>query len=760
MKPLCPLLAVIHLLAGIATSQTPTPSPTPTLPYVVSNLGLYVYPVAVNDHSQVLSTEYDYGYGIVINYRGSPNYLTSNGEYAIGLNNSGQVIGTDYSDNFLWTPDEPNGTYSSPDTLSDQADGINDKGEIAGTSYSGSSAAYRRSAGGTVTTLATLGGSINGSTSINKSGTIVGRASDPSGDVHGALWMGSASPTATPVDLGTLGGPSSLAIAVNDHGDVAGSSTTSPTSWDRAFLYTGGVMMNLGVLSGDYNSTALDINGSKDVVGFSEHAIDGPRAFLYTITDGLENLNDKIGLGTGWMLTNANSTNECGQITGSGLYDDPINGIDTYGYLLTPPNTAMVFDPDPVNSSGDAEIVDDSNNDSTQLTSQRSCVRLRGLHASGYLDGEYATTDLTTTPVVRVQRSDGIFDYTRSETGFEEVMTYFHTDSSKRYLNELGFTSIQNRQVQIDANTSSLPSGVLGRYLVSTTGLYFAGGTSGVDGAEDAGIIWHENFHAILDFVQSGFGNSSAASYREARAFNEGSADYWAASRFAGTGARGHESDWDAYVGKWAGGTTNPGFPTTPPTPRYATRVDLNLTYPDDYVDSSGKEHENGLIWSSALWTIRQLPAFGRARTDTLLIRSLQLLPSTSARFRDAAKALLAANDDLYSGADAAAMKTVLTDKGVYFELASLSFTPTTVVGGNSVSGEVILTGPAPVGGAVVTLSEAHAAASVPATVTVPEDQTSETFTVSTSAVGVLTSGDITATFDGKDVDANLDVVP
>lgn len=771
MKLHCLLIAVIHLFAGIATAQTPTPSPTPTLPYVVSNLGLYVYPVSVNDHAQVLSTEYNYGYGVVVNYRGTPSYLTSNGEYAIGLNNSGQVIGTDYSDYFLWTPDEPNGTYSTPDTLSNQADGINDKGEIAGTSYSGSSAAYRRSAGGSTTTLATLGGSINGSTSINKAGTIVGRASDPSGDVHGALWPGSASPMATPIDLGTLGGPSSLAIAINDLGDVAGNSTTSPTSWDRAFLYTGGVMTNLGVLSGDYNSTALDINGSKDVVGFSDNAIDGPRAFLYTLADGLENLNDKIGSGTGWMLTNANSVNECGQITGSGLYDDPIDGTDTYGYLLTPPNTAMVYDPDPTTTSFDPGLADAAspspsatptpNGDSPKLTAQRRCVRLPGLYASGMLDGEYATTDLTDD---RAEETDGIFDYTRSERGFEEVMAYYHTDAVTRYLSELdavNFAGIRDHQVQIDAHRTEIAPTTFSFYSTVTKALYFGdGASSGVDAAEDGMNIWHENFHSIVDDIVPGFGAGAEPSNREARAFNEGAADYWAASRFSGSGLRGHESDWDVYVSRWIGNLTDSGFPTTPPTPRYVTRVDFPVAYPGDFEDAADSEHENGLIWSSALWSIRQLPNLGRARTDRLLIRAVQFLSSTSARFRDISQAFLDANANLYAGADAAAIKTVLSDKGVYFELASLNLDPTTVVGGGSVTGQVVLTDEAPFGGAVVILSDSNPATTVPATVTVPKGDISATFMITTTAVGSTTSGNVTATYYGKSVHANLDVTP
>ncbi len=74
--------------------------------------------------------------------------------------------------------------------------------------------------------------------------------------------------------------------------------------------------------------------------------------------------------------------------------------------------------------------------------------------------------------------------------------------------------------------------------------------------------------------------------------------------------------------------------------------------------------------------------------------------------------------------------------------LASLSLSPLGVQGGETSTGTVTLTGVAPAGGAAVTLSSSHAAASVPATVTVAEGATAATFTVATAPI----SADVTAT--------------
>src|SRR6266446_2701783 len=82
--------------------------------------------------------------------------------------------------------------------------------------------------------------------------------------------------------------------------------------------------------------------------------------------------------------------------------------------------------------------------------------------------------------------------------------------------------------------------------------------------------------------------------------------------------------------------------------------------------------------------------------------------------------------------------------------LSSLSLNPTSVTGGNSSTGTVTLSGPAPTGGAQVTLSSSNTtAASVPSSVTVAAGASSATFTVSTSAVAASTSVTISAAYGG-----------
>jgi hypothetical protein len=93
--------------------------------------------------------------------------------------------------------------------------------------------------------------------------------------------------------------------------------------------------------------------------------------------------------------------------------------------------------------------------------------------------------------------------------------------------------------------------------------------------------------------------------------------------------------------------------------------------------------------------------------------------------------------------------------------LSSVAPNPTTVNGGSSSTGTVTLSGPAPSGGAVVSLSSDNtAAAAVPASVTVAYGATSATFTVSTSGVTASTSVTISASYAGVTKTASLTVAP
>jgi hypothetical protein len=108
---------------------------------------------------------------------------------------------------------------------------------------------------------------------------------------------------------------------------------------------------------------------------------------------------------------------------------------------------------------------------------------------------------------------------------------------------------------------------------------------------------------------------------------------------------------------------------------------------------------------------------------------------------------------------DAIAVRPHVTTPGPA-TLSALSVNPASAVGGSLSTGTVTLTAAAPSGGAVVSLSSANAAVSVPANVTIAAGATTATFSASTSPVAVSTPVAITATHAGVTRAATLTVNP
>jgi len=90
--------------------------------------------------------------------------------------------------------------------------------------------------------------------------------------------------------------------------------------------------------------------------------------------------------------------------------------------------------------------------------------------------------------------------------------------------------------------------------------------------------------------------------------------------------------------------------------------------------------------------------------------------------------------------------------------LSSVSLNPASVTGGNSSTGTVTLSGAAPSGGAVVTLSSSNDAARVPSSVTLSTGTSSATFPVNTSAVTSSTPVTISASYGGVTQTGSLTV--
>jgi len=175
--------------------------------------------------------------------------------------------------------------------------------------------------------LGTLGGDFSGAYSINNAGQIVGyatTASDCWSDCgHATLFDSTGSGNNT--SLGILAGYSrSTAYSINDAGIIVGVSETyfdAPVSaLQRATLFdpTGsGSNIDLGTLGGD-SSLARSINSSAEIVGYAQDSSGVQRATMFDRSGNGNNidLNNLIDPALGWELTYATSINDHGWIVG------------------------------------------------------------------------------------------------------------------------------------------------------------------------------------------------------------------------------------------------------------------------------------------------------------------------------------------------------------------------------------------------------------------------------------------------------------
>jgi probable HAF family extracellular repeat protein len=205
--------------------------------------------------------------------------------------------------------------------------GINRFGHVAGSSYTALALhAFLWTKPQGMQDLGTLGGSTSIAYAINDSGTVVGQADLANGDVHAFSWTQSGGMQ----DLGTLGGHESAAFAINDAGEIVGESYPANGVAPHAFLWCKQHgMRDLGTLGGA-TSQARGINNLGEVVGDS--ATTGgvhTHAFLWTASKGMQDL----GTVKSWDPSYANGINNLGQVVGyaglTQLY------TYTYGLLWT-----------------------------------------------------------------------------------------------------------------------------------------------------------------------------------------------------------------------------------------------------------------------------------------------------------------------------------------------------------------------------------------------------------------------------------------
>ena len=244
-------------------------------------------------------------------------------------------------------------------------------------------------------------------------------------------------------------------------------------------------------------------------------------------------------------------------------------------------------------------------------------------------------------------------DLTRADDEFEAVMAYFHVDRAQKYIQGLGFTNANNRRTPISANALAEDNSKYSRLTVE-----ILLGRGGVDDGEDADVIVHEYGHAIQANQVGSFGTAG-----DTPEMGEGFADYLSAVMSSeGPGTPESHAEFDPCMFEWD--TWGSVF-----NDECLRRVDRNLTMADvgPKTDCDGP-HCIGQVWSGALWDLRnqlgEEPGDPRKVMDILVLQSHFYLTSP-ASFDDGARALLAADGWIYGGTHQAALRDVLTERGL-----------------------------------------------------------------------------------------------
>jgi probable HAF family extracellular repeat protein len=256
--------------------------------------------------------------------------------FAVATSSAGHVLGR-YGDStytqgwFLWSPDtgqvslvtgttDPN----SGDSIQlSEAFSVNGSGQVVGTgqiykpgvSITPALFVWTVTGGAKAYTNPLSNGLLP--TAISDAGQVVGYMYVSGYQTHAFSWKFASGF----IDLGTLGGATSTAVAVNEVGQVAGSADTTTTS--HAFLY-GKKMQDLGSLSQDY-SQAVSLNNAGVVIGIGYTTQGEIHPFLRD--------NRMLDLGTlGGTAAFPKALNEKNEVVGRSY---TLTGSDTQAFLWT-----------------------------------------------------------------------------------------------------------------------------------------------------------------------------------------------------------------------------------------------------------------------------------------------------------------------------------------------------------------------------------------------------------------------------------------
>jgi hypothetical protein len=314
-------------------------------------------------------------------------------------------------------------------------------------------------------------------------------------------------------------------------------------------------------------------------------------------------------------------------------YADPVDSVATL----------WVFNPDPLtggNLGYGAPYADSFDQDVLELNAQRIPVQLDVSFDNNIfsLASEHVVIGEFSLPYVQpVTSALPLFNYTRAQSGFEDVNAYYHINVLQNYIRSLGFDNIVDYQIAVDAHALNGSDNSNFNAGFSPPRLHF--GEGGVDDAEDADVIVHEYGHAIMQSAAPGTNNGV-----ERKAMDEAVGDYFASS-YSRSLSPNRWSDvftWDGHNEYWPGRSSVS-------SDHYPEDLNNNL-----YTDAD--------IWSATLMQI--WGDIGREATDAIMIQTAYSF-ADGMTMPQAALLFLQADTLLFGGSNFTPIRQRMYDRGL-----------------------------------------------------------------------------------------------
>ncbi|MCP3939632.1 MAG: hypothetical protein GY708_30175 [Actinomycetia bacterium] len=348
--------------------------------------------------------------------------------------------------------------------------------------------------------------------------------------------------------------------------------------------------------------------------------------------------------------------------------------LQTTDLIVDVEGTGAVFDPNPVVTANDPSLrapdalgtCGFTPSTITTVDGERVTRTLRDLDivdGKAVLDGPYCRIVNLAEPddLPPSQPTPYTFEFSSADPQFDAVNVYFHVDSIQRYLrDELGINAAHPHRIDADVADGTKRGAF---YSTIDKALHFGdSGDCGPNRAADGDVVAHEYGHAIqLDQVPNWGITAPTTGRKEARAMGEGFGDILACLLFAERGGGFQREVFEDWAFSQNGGLR---------------RVDGTRRYQEDWLTGLGEHHENGQIWSGALWQI-YLRLGGSATTQAKresaanevlgsLIRSHHRL-TASATMAEGAEALMLQNCSIraHRGVGARHMLDAFHERGI-----------------------------------------------------------------------------------------------